>query len=48
MRYCVVMLGIQGNIYRTPCETLEEAEELVRHHIALGWDAWVVREKVTG
>lgn len=39
--YVVVMEGISGNLYRTECQTMEEAERLRRHHVNLGWNAWI-------
>ena len=40
MRYVVVMEGVTGE-FRTLCDSEEEALELARHAVALGWDAWV-------
>ena len=44
-KFVVVMEGIYGNLYRTVCDTLDEAVELEEHHRGLGWNAWIELEE---
>ena len=44
-KFVVVMEGIFGDLYRTVCDTVEEAVELECHHIELGWNAWIEIEE---
>jgi len=43
--YVVIMEGVNGDLYETRCDTPEEAVRLERHHMALGWFAWIEIEK---
>lgn len=39
--YIVVMIGMYGNEYRTPCDNENEAVRLMQHHVNLGFNAWI-------
>ena len=43
--FVVVMEGTDGRRYETECKTPREAVKLERHHIGLGYNAWIEIKK---